>query len=467
MAERGIVRKQLVSQEFMLNDRIPPQAVDLEEAVLGAIMLESSALISVADILKPETFYKEAHQRIYAAIQNLSERSEGVDSLTVMQELKRLETLDIIGGGYYLSQLTSKVSSAVNIEEHAHIIVQKYIQRELIRISSDIIQKSYEDSTDVFELLDEAGQGIFNITLNNIKQQAKDLNILLSEARNKLVEASESETSLTGVPSGFTEIDRITGGWQNSDLIIVAARPGAGKSSFAISMAKNIIDFDIPVGVFSLEMSALQLVQRLISSCSDIDSNRFKRGNISAGDLIQIDNGIKQLIDKKLYIDDTASISLMELRAKARRLKEQFGVKLIIIDYLQLMVGNQKGNREQEVGSITRGLKALAKDLDMPIIAIAQLSREVEKRTNKRPILSDIRESGAAEADADIVTFIYRPEYYGITEDAQGNSTQGVAEIIIAKHRNGALKDVLLRFIPHLTKFEDLKQEYYSNEQPF
>ncbi|GAB4320199.1 MAG: replicative DNA helicase [Bacteroidales bacterium] len=451
--------------------RVPPQAVELEEAVLGALMLEQNALATVIDILKPEVFYKEAHQKIYRAIQSLFAKSQPIDILTVTNELKLSGELELVGGAYYITQLTNRVASTANIEFHARIITQKFIQRELIRISSDIIRDAFEETTDVFDLLDKAEQNLFAVSENNFRREYDSMHSLVSEAVEDIRSAREHEGNLRGIPSGFTDLDRITGGWQKSDLIVLAARPGMGKTAFVLSMARNIaVEFEKPVAIFSLEMSSVQLVTRLISAETEIPADKLKKGNLEEGEWEQLNNRIENLIDAPLYIDDTPALSIFELRAKCRRLKAQHDIQLIIIDYIQLMStgGENKGNREQEISTISRSLKALAKELDVPVITLSQLNRSVETRTgDKRPILSDLRESGAIEQDADLVLFIYRPEYYKIAEDKDGNPTDGMAEIIIAKHRNGALADVKMHFIDRFARFSDWSgpdMDYFPGE---
>lgn len=457
---RKRVRKPLGTSAIPEHSRVQPQALDLEEAVLGALMLEKDALTAVIDILRPEIFYKDAHQTIFRAIQNLFKKSEPVDILTVTSELRTMGDLESIGGPYFLTQLTNRVASAANIEYHVRIISQKYIQRELIHISSDIIRDAFEDTTDVFDLLDNAERNLFAVSEGNLRRSYLDIQTLVKEAIKEIENAKNAEGHLKGVGSGFTEIDRVTAGWQKSDLIVLAARPGMGKTAFVLSMARNMaVDLKKPVAFFSLEMSAIQLVTRLISSECEIPADKLRRGNLENSEWEQLNARLSALVDAPLFIDDTPALSIFELRAKCRRLKAQHDIQMIVIDYLQLMSigGDSKGNREQEISQISRSLKALAKELDVPVIALSQLSRAVETRGGtKKPILSDLRESGAIEQDADLVLFIYRPEYYQIKEWEDNTPTDGTAEIIIAKHRNGALKDIRLRFIAHLAKFSDM-----------
>jgi replicative DNA helicase len=369
-----------------------------------------------------------------------------VDLLTVTEEVKKEGALETIGGAYYLVELTNRVASAANIEFHARIIAQKHIQRELIRISTTVIKDAYEDTTDVFDLLDKAEQGLFEITEQNLSRGSESMSSLVTKAVKQLEEMAGNESGLTGVPSGFTALDRITSGWQPSDLIIVAARPGMGKTSYTLAVARNAaMDFGKGVAFFSLEMSNVQLVQRLISMEAEIPGSKLRSGQLEDYEWQQLNSAIEKLSEAPIFIDDTPGINVFELRAKCRRLKMQHDIQMVVIDYLQLMTGgsDQKGNREQEISMISRSLKGLAKELNIPVIALSQLSRAVETRGGaKRPQLSDLRESGAIEQDADIVSFIYRPEYYQIMEDEEGNSLKDVSEIIIAKHRNGSLETV-------------------------
>lgn len=446
--------------------RIMPQALDLEEAVLGAIMLDRDALPSVIEILRPESFYKEAHNVIYNAMLDLFEKSHAIDLLTVHESLKKSKLLEQIGGVQYLLDLTRKIASAANIEYHARIVAQKYIQRELIRVSTSTIKDSYEDEKDVFELLDEAEQNLYEITDTNLHTGYEKLSALAVKTRKEIEAVSQKEEAITGVPSGFGELDKITSGWQPSDLIIIAARPGMGKTAFTLSLARNAAKLKKPVAIFSLEMANVQLVQRLMSMDASIDSRKLRNGQLSQAEWIRLNETVEEMADTPLYIDDTPGINIFELRAKCRRLKQNHDIQLIIIDYLQLMTGapNQKnGNREQEISSISRSLKGLAKELKVPVIALSQLSRSVETRGgNKRPVLSDLRESGAIEQDADIVTFIYRPGYYEMDDDI--NVPKDLAEIIISKHRNGALDTVELKFVPQFVRFEE--SQFTSFNQP-
>lgn len=440
--------------------KIPPQAVELEEAVLGALMLEKDAINHVIDILTAESFYKESHKEIYKAIVDLFSKQEPVDILTVTDQLRKNATLDLVGGSYYITELTSKVSSAAHVEFHARIITEKAIKRELIRIATDVHREAYEDTTDVFDLLDKTEQSLFDVSEINIKKDYADMKSIMAEAILELEAKKLHSDSLTGIPTGFTSLDRITSGWQRSDLVIIAARPSMGKTAFVVSAMRNAaVDFKKPVAIFSLEMASIQLVNRLISGEAELESDKIKKGKLEDYEWEQLNHKTRALSEAPIFIDDTPALSILELRAKARKLVSQHKVELIIIDYLQLMTGDSSksgGNREQEIASISRSLKNIAKELNVPIIALSQLSRAVEVRGGtKRPQLSDLRESGSIEQDADMVLFLYRPEYYGMTQDEEGNNVQGMAEVIISKHRNGSLGTVRLRFIGQYTKFVD------------
>ncbi|MBK7408596.1 MAG: replicative DNA helicase [Saprospirales bacterium] len=447
--------------------KVQPQALPLEESVLGALMLDKNALPNILDIIRPDSFYMDSHRLIYDAMLRLFQRSHPIDLYTVTEELRKSGDLEAIGGAYFLVELTNKVTSAANIEYHARIIAQKHIQRELIRVSTQIIQDSYDETTDVFNLLDDAEKNLFSITEQNLSRGVENLGTLTTKALKQLEELKDKKDGLTGIPSGFTRLDRITSGWQSSDLVILAARPGMGKTAFVLTMARNAaMDFKKGVAIFSLEMSNIQLVHRLLSLEAEIPGDKLRNGKLEDYEWQQLHTAIEHLSEAKIYIDDTPGINIFELRAKCRRLKMQHDIQLVVIDYLQLMSGgtdNQRGNREQEVSAISRSLKGMAKELDVPVIALSQLSRAVEVRGgDKRPQLSDLRESGSIEQDADIVGFIYRPDYYQITEDEEGHSLKGISEVIIAKHRHGALDTVKLRFIPQFAKFVDMEDPDFN-----
>jgi replicative DNA helicase len=442
--------------------KVPPQATDIEETILGALMLEKDAIFSVIDILKPEIFYKEAHSKIYKAVIALSIDHKPIDIHTVSEQLRLEGNLDDIGGPYVLAQLTNKVASTAHLEFHSRIIAQKYIQRELIRVGAEIQRKAFEEAEDVADMLDSAENELFQIAEGNIKKEVSVIKDVLRDSIQAIEDASKKPDGLSGVPSGFTELDRMTSGWQPSDMVVIAARPAMGKTAFVLSLARNTtVTHKQGVAVFSLEMSAVQLVNRIVSMEAEISGEQLKKGALKDWEWQQLETRIKNLYDAPLYIDDTPALSVFELRAKLRRLVMQHGVKLAIIDYLQLMTAAGTQSREQEVSTISRSIKAIAKELNIPILALSQLNRSVEARAgDKRPQLSDLRESGAIEQDADMVMFIHRPEYYKITEDEQGNSLMGVAEIIVAKHRSGSVGDVRLRFVKEFTRFQDLETEF-------
>jgi len=447
--------------------KVQPQAIPLEEAVLGAIMLDKDALPTVTEILRKESYYLESHQEIYGAMETIYGKSQPIDLLTVHEELKKAGTLEKIGGISYLMELTNKVASSANIEFHARIIAQKFIQRELIRVSTLIIKDSFDDTKDVFQLLDAAEQNLYEITDKNLNTGYESLKNLAIKAQRQIEAASQQGSEMTGVTTGFVELDKLTSGWQPSDLIIIAARPGMGKTAFTLSLAKNAAEQGKAVAVFSLEMASVQLVQRLISMEAEISGSNLRNGQMDDYEWKKLHAAVEKLADIPIFIDDTPAINIFELRAKCRRLKQNNDIKMIVIDYLQLMSGapsDSRGNREQEISSISRALKGLAKELNVPVIALSQLSRAVESRGGeKRPMLSDLRESGAIEQDADIVTFIYRPGYYGIEEGDLGVPSD-LTEIIVAKHRNGSLDTVELKFVGKYVKFEDPSEGGFSND---
>ncbi len=448
----------------LLNDigKLPPQAVDIEQIVLGAMMLEKNAVSKTIDILKPASFYDPKHQYIYAAIRELFASTNPIDLITVTTLLKKRGELEASGGAAYLSQLTNRVASAAHIEFHARVISEKHIKRELIRMSSDIIRDSYDDTKDVFDVMGSAEGELFQIAENNMGKQVQNLQSVVLEAIEEIEKASQNTDGISGVPTGFFDLDKLTSGWQRSDMIVIAARPAMGKTAFVLSMARNTaVDYGKAVALFSLEMSSVQLVKRLISSEARIHAEKLRKGNLREDEFQQLHTRITKLATAPIFIDDTAGLSVFDLRAKCRRLKMQHNIELVIIDYLQLMSakdGKGGGNREQEISTISRSIKEIAKELNIPIVALSQLSRSVEQRGgDKRPILSDLRESGAIEQDADIVGFIYRPDYYGFLEDEDGNPNNGIGEIIIAKHRNGATDRVRLRFVQEYARFENIE----------
>lgn len=458
-------RKQNLSN---IGGKIPPQAIDLEEIVLGAILIEKEALTDIAEFLRPDVFYVEANRLIYGVIQDLNVLSSPIDIVTVTDALRKRGQLEMCGGAFYITMLTDKVASSANIETHARILQEKYIKRELIRSSSVLLNDCYSDENDVFDLLSrseyEKDELLQSITVRKEVSNSE----LYNSTLNNLVALKDSKKGLTGTPSGFTDLDRITGGWQKTDLIIIAARPGMGKTSFVLQNALNAsFDFNIPGAFFSLEMSMEQLMKKELAIMCGIPLEKFRKNTLNEQDWSAMGQMTEKILNAPIHWDDTPSISLIELCAKARRLKKKHNIQYIAIDYLQLMTGKggKNTNREQEIGQISRGLKGLAKELGIPVLALSQLSRAVESRAGvngKRPMLSDLRESGSIEQDADMVIFLYRPEYYCITEDEAGESTDGIAEVIIAKHRNGETDDVPLKFNKVTTGFSDIIIEYFD-----
>lgn len=438
--------------------KLPPQACDIEEAVLGALMLDKNSIMVALDILKAECFYKDNHQKIFNCAKSLFEAHSPIDILTLTAQLRKKGELEMVGGAYYLTELTERVTSSVNLKFHSLIIYEKYLQREMIRIGTETINSAYEDTSDVFELIEKNQKETYSLMSNINGREVKSIGEL---GKNRLLDYQKATTNgLTGLGSGFASIDSITGGWQKKDLIIIAARPAMGKTAFALQIAKNAaISHHTAVAVFSLEMSENQLTDRLISSETGIFQDKLLKRQLSKYDFEELESKTINLFKSKIFIDDTASLSINSLRSKAVRLKQLHNIGLIVIDYLQLMEGlkDKNTNREQEISRISRGLKGLAKDLDIPVIALSQLSREVEKRAGhaKRPMLSDLRESGSIEQDADSVLFLYRPEYYGINETAEGDSTLGLCEVIFSKNRSGICDTANLIFNGAVMKFFD------------
>ncbi len=459
-------RKERMSYEqaFSMNGgNKPPQAVELEEAVLGALMLDLNALNTAIEMLHEEYFYKPEHRVIFRAIFKLFEMNQPVDMMTVTEQLRKDGNLEAAGGAWHISELTSHVVSSAHIEYYARVLSEKFISRELIRISTQTITDAYDETTDVVDLLDKTEGQLMDINDKNFKTDFHALGDLVHAATNQIEEAkksNESDSKYVGVPSGFTELDRITAGFHPGTLIILAARPAMGKTAFALSMARNMaVDFNKPVAFFSLEMTGVELAMRLISAEAEIPGDRLKRGELDDVLQQQLETRTQALNEAKIFIDDTPQLTIYELRAKCRRLKQHHDIQMVFIDYLQLMtagtdVMSRNGNREQEISTISRQLKSLSKELGIPVLAMSQLSRAVETRGGtKKPMLSDLRESGAIEQDADIVMFIYRPEYYGITED--NGSTIGMADILVAKHRSGATGEVRLKFDAKYARFKN------------
>ena len=440
---------------------LQPQALDMEQAVLGALMIDKDAFSIVSEILRPETFYEPRNQKIYQAIQTLNMSERPVDIMTVTEQLKKDGTLEDVGGPAYIMDLSSHVASSAHIEYHSRVLAQKFMARQLISFASVIETKAFDETQDVDELMQEAEGSLFELSQKNMRQDYTQIDPVVKNAVDILQRAAANTDGLTGISTGYTDLDDKTSGWQNSDLVIIAGRPAMGKTAFALSLAKNIaIDNRIPVAFFSLEMSNVQLVNRLISNVCEISGKKILNGQLDQEEWKRLDSRLRRLQGAPLYVDDTPGMSIFELRTKARRLVREKGVRIIMIDYLQLMNANgaRFGSRQEEVSTISRSLKGLAKELDIPILALSQLNRGVEGREGnegKRPMLSDLRESGAIEQDADMVCFVHRPEYYRIFQDEHGNDLHGMAQIIIAKHRKGATGDVLLNFRGEFTRFQN------------
>lgn len=466
-------RKKEVDTNAILESggRIPPQAVEVEEAILGAMLIESESATTAIQLLKETDFYKSAHRHIFKAIVKLFERDNPLDMLTVEQQLKDQDLLDEVGGAGYLSELTRAVSSAANIEYHCQIVAEKAIKRDLILHCTEIIGQSYDSVSDPYELLDHAEQKVFELANARSNLSTQSLGDILKKTLTHLEDIRGKSGGITGIPTGL-DVDKTTAGWQRSDLIIIAARPAMGKTAFVLTTARNSALYSDPekrasVALFSLEMSSQQLVQRLLTMEARVSAQDARTGRLKDDEFKLLIEAAGRLHQAKIFIDDTPGLTLMELRSKCRRLKSEHDIDIIIIDYLQLMTAggsmNSNSNREQEIAAISRGLKVLAKELNVPVIALAQLSRAVEQRTgDKRPQLSDLRESGSIEQDADVVCFLYRPEYYGIQTDDEGNSTAGVAELIIGKQRNGPTDTVRLQFVQQYARFENLSAHYQS-----
>jgi replicative DNA helicase len=466
----GSTRSRKPDLTTLVYGKIPPQAPELEIAVLGACMLEKDTFAQVLEIIQSdECFYVDAHRKIYGAMRRLFDKGTPVDLLTITEELRKTDELEIIGGPYYLTNLTTSVLSSAHVEAHARIVMEKFIQRELIRISGSVISDAYEDSTDVFDLLDKAESGLYEITDKHLRKNFKSLHEVLVKTVNEIEENRKKTDDLTGVPSGFKALDRLTAGFQKTDLIILAARPSVGKTAFALNLAMNAAmnsSKQFPVAVFSLEMGAGQIVKRMLSAVTEVSMESITRGKMAEHEFIQMSQRMSKLAQAKIFLDDQAALNIFELRAKARRLKQKHGIELIIIDYLQLMQASieKGGNREQEISKISRDLKALAKELEVPIIALSQLNRSVESRKeSKIPQLSDRRESGAIEQDADLVMFLYRPEYYGLPNDPNGETQEGETVINIAKHRNGSTGMEKVRFIKEYQKFVDMEDDRFNS----
>ncbi len=436
----------------------PPQSVEVEKSVLGAMMLDPQAVPKAIEILSPEYFYDKKNSLIFAAMIRLFEANEPIDTVSIFEELRKAGDLEKAGGAAYISQLAQDISSAANVEYHSRIVMEKWILRELISTSMEIATQAYQGTEDVFDLMDKAESRIFNITEESLKESYKSMDKAVKEAIEHIEAIHSRAIASFSVPSGFFGLDDMLGGFQKSDLIIIAARPSMGKTAFALSAVRNAaVDHKVPIAFFSLEMATIQLVTRLISAEARINAHQIRTGKFKAADGQKISRTAHKLSEAPIYIDDTPALSVLELRAKARRLKAEKNIGMIVIDYLQLMsAGTHIESREREISIISRSLKALAKELNIPVIALSQLNRAVEQRHDKRPMLSDLRESGSIEQDADVVLFLYRPEAYGIMTDSEGNSTEGTAEVIVGKQRNGPIGDVKLRFMKDYARFENL-----------
>ncbi len=468
MAERDTNRRKKsisdTAENSSLYGHLQPQALEVEKTVLGALMIDKDAYAVVCETLYPESFYDKKHSLIFSAIRDLSMEERPVDILTVTNQLAKNGVLDEVGGPIYITELSSRVASSANLQEHASIIAQKFFARQLISFAGNIETKAFDETTDIDTLMQEAEGALFELSQRNMKKDYTQIDPVIKNAVEVITKAAEKKDGLTGVPSGYNKLDEITSGWQPSDLVIIAGRPAMGKTSFALSMAKNMVaDLKIPMAFFSLEMSNVQLVNRLISNCCEIQGSKILNGQLQPDEWERLDKRLNHLIGAPLYVDDTPGLSVFELRTKARRLVREHGVQIIMIDYLQLMnaTGMRFSSRQEEVSIISRSLKGLAKELDIPILALSQLNRSVESREGnegKRPQLSDLRESGAIEQDADMVLFVHRPEYYHIFQSENGVDLRGVAQIIIAKHRKGATGDVNLRFKGEFTRFENLEE---------
>jgi replicative DNA helicase len=436
----------------------PPSAPEIEAAVLGAMLIEKEAVPKAIELLKPETFYLKPHQMIYETMLSLFESGEAIDTVTVYEELKKRNQIDEVGGAVYLSKLSQNISSAANVEFHARILLEKQILRGLITSSHEIARAAYDGASDAFDILDDAERKIFEITEAHLQKSFQGMDRAVRDAL-EYIEAIHSQTHKKfSVPTGFYEMDEILGGFQKSDLIIIAARPSMGKTALALTLARNAaVDHKVPVGIFSLEMSTMQLIIRLLCAEGRLNAHLVRTGKLPHEEGVKLSKNAHKLINAPIFVDDSPAQTVLEIRAKARRLKAEKQIGMIIIDYLQLMQGPAKAeSREREISHISRSLKALAKELNIPVIALAQLNRAVEARTDKRPQLSDLRESGSIEQDADVVIFLNRPEMYGIKQFPDESSTEGVAEIIIGKQRNGPTGDVRLAFLKDYARFENL-----------
>ncbi|MGQ9863038.1 MAG: replicative DNA helicase [Bacteroidia bacterium] len=451
-----------------LAGKIIPQALEVEKALLGALLIEKDAIVKVLDLLQPETFYDPRHQRIYATLRKLYDHGQPIDLLTATEELRKEGLLREIEP-YYLVELTTHVSSGAHVESYARILVEKYLLRQSITLGTQLVERAFGEEEDAFMLLDWAEQELYQLSQHHLRRSVQPASRLLSDTLQALEKLRHHESTLTGIPSSFPALDQLTAGWQKSDLIIIAARPSMGKTAFVLNLARHAAFQNFPVAFFSLEMSASQLMLRFISLETEISSEKLRNGRLSEETWLMLPKKLEKLSQAPIFIDDTPAIPVYDVRAKCRRLKSEYDIQLVIIDYLQLMgSGSRTLNREQEIASISRSLKELARELEVPVIALSQLSRAVEQRGgDKRPQLSDLRESGSIEQDADVVIFLYRPEYYGFRQDEEGNPTEGIAEVIIGKQRNGPIGKVRLQFISDYMKFLPVQESAAPPPQTF
>jgi replicative DNA helicase len=450
------------------SERIPPQAVEVEQAVLGAMLLDKDAIGKALEIIDKDCFYRDDHQKIFEVLVGLFDRNQPVDIITVSEELTRRRQLDEVGGRMYLLELTERIATTANVEYHCNIVLEKSTLRKLIDTSTQIVSQCYDSAQDVDDLLDRAEQGIFGISEKRIKEGFIPLGELLPHTFEAIEEYQKKGGMITGIPTGFVDLDTLTGGLQRSDLIVVASRPSMGKTALCLSVAEHVaIEQKGAVGIFSLEMAKSQLAQRMLCSRARFSTHKMRTGKVSDAEYSNLAVAVGPLAEAKIFIDDTPNLGILQMRAKARRLKAQHDVALIVVDYLQLMQGPRNTeSRQQEISMISRSLKGLAKELNVPVVAVSQLSRKVEDRGgDKRPMLADLRESGAIEQDADVVIFVYRPEFYGIEKFRDGMLAQGVAEIIVSKHRNGPTGELRLTFLKDYARFENM--EFVRRETPF
>jgi len=462
MANEMTNMKRVKSISSNMYARVQPQAVEMEQAVLGALMIDVNAFDLISNILTPESFYDPRNQQVFSVILKLFNSKEGrkpIDVLTVTDQLAKQGKLEEVGGPGYVAELSSGVATSANIEYHARVLAQKALARKLIKFANMVENRAFDETTDIDDLMQDAEENLFRLSKENIKNDYKQIDPILKDAIHEVSAAAGNSDGITGIATGYEELDRLTSGWQNSDLIIIAGRPAMGKTALALCISRYIaIDQEIPLAFFSLEMSSTQLVKRIVSNVSEVEAAKLRNGQLAPYDWERIDNGISRILGKPFYLDDTPGLSIYDLRSKARRLVKDHHVKAIIIDYLQLMSASttRYSTRQDEVALVSRSLKGLAKELNIPVIVLSQLNRGVENREGlegKRPQLSDLRESGAIEQDADMVMFVHRPEYYHIYQDDKGRDLHGMAQLIIAKQRNGATGDVLLEFRAELTRF--------------